>query len=229
MSRGWRRCSGTEVERDQNRQTENRQTEAEVGRPQVQINGPELKSPRSVRNSMSRDWNRQSETKTGGAPRPKSAHSDRNRRTATEIGVRRPKSADRNGNRRTATMALSALRLRRNMIFKMVVGIPVVWFSVIGFMVVISSGGVYLPQDTVANPRFVSHESADRAAAIAAAAVAAAAPPVFEPPNVDRLRLEEVCKRKAPPPSEEIIFAQKNNFFTKKTIFAQKNNFCTKK
>ena len=69
-------------------------------------------------------------------------------------------------------------RQGRRLLFKVVIGIPIVWFSVIGFLVVLSGGGVPSPHG---NPLSQEHQQTGPVHP----------QPVLEKPNFDQLRFQQ--------------------------------------
>ena len=113
------------------------------------------------------------------------------------------------------------LRRKRVVIFKTIIAIPVLWFSFIGFIVVISGGGIGIPepQSHHNSPRFI-HRNIEQNDVIAdldnnnndnidddntnlrqgeddLAHVPFRQQPVIDKPNADRLRFEEAMQRDA--------------------------------
>lgn len=100
------------------------------------------------------------------------------------------------------------LRRKRGLIFKVIIAIPVLWFSFIGFIVVISgNSGIDNqgdPRDV--NPRF-NRDQAKHVDAFRTTSNLPVKPgegsiqhkdqPVIEPPNFDRMRLEQRMKEQA--------------------------------
>ncbi|KAK2184871.1 hypothetical protein NP493_249g00008 [Ridgeia piscesae] len=66
----------------------------------------------------------------------------------------------------------------RRLLFRVIIGIPIVWFSVVGFMVVMSGGGIPSPH---AYPRNMHQQTGP----------AAQGQPVIERPNFDQLRFQQ--------------------------------------
>ncbi|KAI0224427.1 Polypeptide N-acetylgalactosaminyltransferase 5 [Lamellibrachia satsuma] len=73
----------------------------------------------------------------------------------------------------------------RRLLFKVVIGIPIVWFSVIGFMVVLSGGGIPSPHGDVQGLS-LHHETGP-----------VRPQPVIEKPNFDQLRFQQKMQEDA--------------------------------
>lgn len=88
-------------------------------------------------------------------------------------------------------MALG-FRRKKGFIFKVIVAIPVLWFSFIGFVVVISQGGI--PEQV--NPRNVLSRQ-DAGGGPPQEGKMAHEQPILEQPNPDRMQFEAAMKKDA--------------------------------
>jgi len=84
-------------------------------------------------------------------------------------------------------------RRKKGFIFKVIVAIPVLWFSFIGFVVVISQGGIpeqVHPRNVLSRQDAVESRRPNRE-------TSPPKPPILEQPNPDRMRFEDAMKRDA--------------------------------
>ena len=128
-------------------------------------------------------------------------------------------------------MMPATLKRRRGLIFKVIVGIPILWFSFIGFTVVISGGGGFPPENYggMARSNDIRANSDNGDSDTLLAEKRTRYPRVkgrgdnLEPPNPDRLRFEERVRKDAEDRARTTAESRKSWWRHTKNIVINKN------